>query len=247
MNLTKKQGQSIRREELRRVANRGNSVKSGLENMTRGGSLRIDPRTFEEALSYCRSVESELQDAYNSTPTGSRTTISRAIDDFSQAKMRILGYLGSGSGMSEEGAGRFRFARQAFYDAQTNLGRVVTELERAPDVMQMPQKLDDAFCGTLKDGRFVGYGETQSVEATLDPETAEDARVAAERGEVVHGTFKKGNFRPADENSRPGYADRIVTQDGEFSFNYQGQGNSRSGNLSLIVGREGDVKIVPRH
>jgi hypothetical protein len=246
MRLTKKQGQSNRREELRRVANRGHGVKSGLENMTRRGSLRIDPRTFEEALSYCRAVENELQDAYRSTPEGSRTAIARSIEDFSQAKIRIQGYLGSGSGISEEGAGRFRFARQAFYDAQENLGRVITELERAPDVMQMPKNLDDSFCGTLKDGRFVGYGSTLSVEATLDPESAEDARVAAERGEVVHGTFKEGNFRPADENSRPGYADRLVTPGEEFSFNYKGQAKTRSGSLAFVVEREGDVTIVPR-
>jgi hypothetical protein len=89
---------------------------------------------------------------------------------------------------------------------------------------------DDIQIGIYRKGRFMPYGEDRTYSANLDKGSSQGAVRLAEKGRAIHGSFKDGNFRPA-EVGRRGYIGQVKTPDGVRGFNYEGEIIDRQGKV----------------
>lgn len=78
--------------------------------------------------------------------------------------------------------------------------------------------------GTYLKGKFRPYQMHGEYNARLDSDSGRDARGLAEKGEVIHGTYKDGVFRPAELSGRKGYAHTATLAPGKnFGINHTGE------------------------
>jgi len=99
----------------------------------------------------------------------------------------------------------------------------------------------DITLGVYQGGKFTPYQSSQSYQANLD--SGADANVVnlAEKGRVIHGSYKGGNFRPADIRGKAGYIDHIILSEGTFGFNYDGELVGKDGGVVGAVDKSGKM------
>jgi len=89
--------------------------------------------------------------------------------------------------------------------------------------------------GIYRDGKFMPYSMYGEYHAKLDPLSNKEAVEVAQRGEVIHGSFKEGNFRPAEGKTRAGFMSKISLPSGEvLKYDFRGDVQNSSG---TVLGR----------
>jgi hypothetical protein len=113
----------------------------------------------------------------------------------------------------------------------------------------MVQKVDgtygskhaDVQVGTYEGGKFRPYGHHYEVHAKIDEGSNQEVIRLAKSGRVIHGSYKDGNFRPADARGRAGYINHIDTPRGRCKFNYEGEVLDNSGQVVGALDKNGSL------
>jgi hypothetical protein len=105
----------------------------------------------------------------------------------------------------------------------------------------------DIQVGVFKDGTFIPYGSNKKIKASIDKGADREARHQALEGMAVHGSFKDGNFRPADTTTKPGYLHSLTTHHGVYTFDYEGRLlDPRTGAEIGKVNEDGEIRYSSR-
>ena len=101
----------------------------------------------------------------------------------------------------------------------------------------------DFQIGVFKNGFFIPYGSDKKIKASLDRESDKNAKEQALEGMAIHGSFKGGNFRPADISTvKRGYVRTLTTKHGAYGFNYEGELiEPQTGRVTGKVDEDGEV------
>lgn len=105
----------------------------------------------------------------------------------------------------------------------------------------------DYQTGVYQNGKFMPYEMHGEYRATLDSSSNKDAIEAAKRGEAIHGSYKDGNFRPAEGRTREGFMSKITFPSGEtLRYNFKGQITDDSGKVLGRIDKDGVVDYSPK-
>lgn len=99
----------------------------------------------------------------------------------------------------------------------------------------------DMVVGVYRGGKFTPYSSDKSVRASIDSGADPDVINLAEKGRAIHGSYKDGNFRPAEIKGRRGYVNHINTPDGAYGFNHEGELVGRGGEVVGAIDESGKV------
>lgn len=106
--------------------------------------------------------------------------------------------------------------------------------------------VNDFICGVYRNGKFVPYGFTDSMDALFDKGSNPKALERAESGMAVHGSYKNGNFRPAEVEGRRGYVGRCLFRSKELGIDYRGRLYENGIFIGLMLD-SGKVQFIERH
>jgi len=100
----------------------------------------------------------------------------------------------------------------------------------------------DYLSGVFRDGIFNVYGLIGDYKVKqFDYGSNEDARKMANNRKEVHGTYKDGVFRPADLNSREGFANNIEVDGRKYAIDHLGQMYDQRGNVIAKISVDGKI------
>lgn len=99
----------------------------------------------------------------------------------------------------------------------------------------------DMTVGVYRDRKFTPYSSDKSLRASIDSGADPEVINLAKKGRAIHGSYKDGNFRPAEIRGRRGYVDHINTPDGAYGFNHEGELVGRGGEVVGAIDESGKV------
>ncbi|MBM3230425.1 DUF1275 domain-containing protein [Candidatus Pacearchaeota archaeon] len=110
----------------------------------------------------------------------------------------------------------------------------------------------DYEVGVYKSGKFTPYGSNKSYSAKIDTTTRNElltsTEILAENGREVHGSYKDGNFRPADIRGTRGYVNHVTLQNGQtFNLDHHGdlyESDSQRGHTVFVGQVDKNGKLV---
>lgn len=100
--------------------------------------------------------------------------------------------------------------------------------------------------GVYQSGKFMPYDRSGEYRARLNTNSDSKAYSAADHGQVLHGSFKDGVFRPADVRGKFSYMRKLSKQvEGQYKFDFSGEFYDPSGRAVGRLDEKGRPQLYP--
>lgn len=100
--------------------------------------------------------------------------------------------------------------------------------------------------GVYQSGKFMPYDRSGEYKARLNTNSDSRAYHAADHGQVLHGSFKDGVFRPADVRGKFSYMRKLSKQvEGQYKFDFSGEVYDPSGRAVGRLDERGRPQLYP--